>query len=172
MLKLDLARLDRESRLQIDAEIPVDDPLWEGAGLNFRGPLRVELVASSTGGGGVVVRGWVEGALDLECRRCLDPVDLPIERELMLVWTPVDELGPQEDDGETRVLDPTASELDLGAVIREELMLGTDRYQVCDPACRGLCPYCGANLNVVECDCVREERDPRWDVLRTMMSEG
>jgi uncharacterized protein len=172
MLKLDLARLERELRLQIDAEIPADDPLWEGSGLTFRGPLGVELEAVSTGDGGVVARGWVEGTLDLECRRCLDPVQLRVERELMLVWTPVDELGSQEDDGETRVLAPSASELDLGAAIREELILGTDRYQVCDPACRGLCPRCGANLNVKECDCVQEESDPRWDVLRTMMSEG
>jgi len=172
MLKLDLARLEREVRLRVDAEIPTDDPLWEDAGLPFRGPLLVELQASSTGGGGVIVRGRVAGTLDLECRRCLDPVQFPLERELMLVWTPVDELGSQEDDGETRVLSPSVAELDLGTAIREELILGTDRYQVCDSACRGLCPRCGANLNVKQCDCVQEELDPRWEVLRTMMSDG
>jgi len=172
MLKLDLARLEREKRLRVDAEIPSDDPLWEGSDLTFRGPLRVGLVAQSTVDGGVVVRGAIDGTLEFECRRCLEPVEWSVERDLTLVWTPIDELGSTEDDGDSRTLPLSASELDLGAAIREELILGTNRYRVCDPACRGLCPQCGTNLNEGACDCTKDEADPRWDVLRALKTEG
>jgi uncharacterized protein len=39
-------------------------------------------------------------------------------------------------------------------------------YQpLCDAACRGLCPVCGANRNEVDCDCAEPAGDPRWAAL-------
>ena len=163
MLKIDLARLEREGRLRVDAEIPSDDPLWEGSELSFGGPLHVVAEASVAGSGEVVVRARLEGELARECRRCLDPVKEVVDRDLTLVWAPRDELDPEADDGEIRPLELSA--------IREELILGTDRYVVCDPECRGLCPVCGTNQNVGECDCTLEEPDPRWDALRALKNE-
>lgn len=171
MLKLDLARLEREGRLRVDAEIPSDDPLWEGTELTFDGPVRVEVEASVAGSGEVVVRARLEGALARECRRCLDPVEEVVARELTLVWAPRDELDPEQDGGEVRPLDLATMEIDLGSAVREELILTTDRYVVCDPECRGLCPRCGTNLNEDECDCTMEEPDPRWDALRALKNE-
>lgn len=171
MLKVDLSRLEREGSLRVDAEIPSDDPLWEGTELTFDGPLHVDATATVAGSGEVVVRGWLTGAIARECRRCLDPVEIEIDGEVTLVWAPRDELEPEEDDGETRPLESAQREIDLGAAIREELILGTDRYVVCDPECRGLCPRCGTNLNVDECDCTLEEQDPRWDALRALKND-
>ena len=59
-----------------------------------------------------------------------------------------------------------ARELDLGEAIREELILDLDPFVLCDPECKGLCPKCGVNRNQQTCECVDEELDPRWDVLR------
>jgi uncharacterized protein len=171
MLRLDLARLERAGRLRVDAEIPADDPLWEGTELTFDGPLHVSATALLAGGGEVVVRGRLEGTLSRECRRCLAPVEVSVERDLTMVWAPVDELDVSGDDGETRVLDASATEVDLGSAIREELILGADRFTVCEPDCRGLCPRCGTNLNLEHCDCTREEPDPRWDALRALKTE-
>lgn len=171
MLKVDLARLEREGQLRVDAEIPSDDPLWEGTELTFDGPLHVEAEASVAGSGEVVVRGRVEGTLDRRCRRCLDPVEEALARDVTLVWAPRDELDPGADDGETRPLEWSTMEIDLGSALREELILTVDRYVVCDPHCRGLCPRCGTNLNVDECDCTLEEPDPRWDALRALKTE-
>lgn len=171
MLKLDLARLEREGRLRVDAEIPSDDPLWKGTELTFDGPLHVVAEASIAGGGEVVVRGRLEGTLARECRRCLDPVSEGVTRDVTLVWAPRDELDPEVDDAETRPLELSAMEIDLGSAIREEMILTTDRYVVCDPGCRGLCPRCGTNLNIDECDCTLEEPDPRWDALRALKNK-
>jgi uncharacterized protein len=171
MLKVDLARLEREGRLRVDAEIPADDPLWEGTELTFDGPLRVVAEASVAGSGEVVVRGRLEGTLARKCRRCLDLVEQSVDQDVTLVWAPRDELDPEGGDLETRPLDLSAMEVDLASALREELVLTTDRWVVCDSACLGLCPRCGANQNVEECDCTLEEPDPRWEALRALKHE-
>lgn len=169
MLRLDLARLQRGGSIRLRAEVPADDPLWEGSALAFETPLSVSLRAQETASGEIVVRGKVEGVVRAECRRCLDPVRSDVTEELTLVYTPEDLLAAEA--GDTRPIPHGTRELDLGEAVREELILAVNPFVVCDEACRGMCPGCGVNLNEQTCDCVVEETDPRWDVLRTLKSE-
>ena len=164
MLRLDLARLEREGSVQLQAEVPADDPLWEGTGLGFESPVSVSLRAQIVGSGEIVVRGRVRGVVRSECRRCLDPVRTEVKEDLTFVYTPEDTLAGDEAD--VRPIPTRARELDVGEAVREELMLNVDPFVLCDPGCKGLCPRCGANWNQQSCDCVGEELDPRWDVLR------
>jgi uncharacterized protein len=170
MLTLDLARLEREGTLPVEADVSADDPLLEGTGIRLEGPLQVRLLATGAGSGEIVVRGRLLGTLGMQCRRCLDPVRVPLNEEVTLVFAPSDELETVDDD-DVRPLPPLASTLDLSDAVREELILGTDRYVVCDPACKGLCPLCGVNRNQETCACTLEERDPRWDALRALKNE-
>lgn len=156
----------------MEAEVPADATLWEGTELAFDGPLRVSMSASVAGTGEIVVRGTVEGTLDRRCRRCLKPVEEEVDRELTLVYAPRDELSPgQQDEGATMLIDPSTTEIDLGEAIRQELILDTDRFIVCEPECQGLCPLCGIDLNEETCECTLEEPDPRWDALRELKSD-
>lgn len=170
MLRLDLARLDREGAVRVDADVPADDPMWKDTDFPFDGPVHVRLRASAAGSGEVVVRGEVEARLAQECRRCLEPVVGTLAHEVTLVFLPSDTPGITE-DGDARVFDARASELDLRGPVREEVLLGIDPYVVCDQECRGLCPQCGANLNTEECGCSWNEPDPRWDALRALKEE-
>jgi uncharacterized protein len=164
MLRLDLARLEREGSVHVRGEVPADDPLWEGTSLGFETPVSVDLRAHLAGSGEIVVRGHVQGVLRAECRRCLDPVRTEVSEDLTLVYTPEDLLAGDELD--VRPVPTRARELDLGEAIREELVLEVDPFMECSPGCKGLCPRCGVNWNQQTCDCVDEEPDPRWDVLR------
>jgi uncharacterized protein len=170
MLPLDLARLSREGSLRVQGEIPADAPLWEGTGIRLQGPLRVDLNASESGSGEVVVRGMVEGVLDQQCRRCLDPVAVPLREEVTFVFAPPDLLG-DDADGEIRVLPAQDPDVDLAEPIREEVVLVAPSYVLCEPDCRGLCPQCGTDLNEATCECAVEEPDPRWDALRALKNE-
>jgi len=170
MLLLDLARLDREGPLRVEGLIPPDDPLWEGTGVRLKGPLRVDLDAAESASGEIVVRGVVEGTLAHECRRCLDPVDVPLREDVTLVFAPPDLLGG-EDDGEIRLLPAGELELDLAVPIREELVLVAPTYTLCDPECKGLCPHCGTDLNETTCECGAVDPDPRWDTLRALKNK-
>ncbi|MFC1621165.1 DUF177 domain-containing protein [Candidatus Omnitrophota bacterium] len=43
--------------------------------------------------------------------------------------------------------------LDIDEDIRQEIMLDNPIKIVCKPDCKGLCPNCGQNFNIGECDC-------------------
>lgn len=170
MLRLDLVRLEREGSVVIRAEVPPDDPLWKDSDLAFEGPLQVAVRATRVPASGeVVVRGRVEGVLRGECRRCLEEVRADVDQQLTLVFAPEEELT--DEHGEVRAIPGNARDVDLGGAIREELILTCDLFMLCEPDCRGLCPRCGANLNVEQCGCVVGESDPRWDALRTLENE-
>jgi uncharacterized protein len=55
-------------------------------------------------------------------------------------------------------------EIDLNDIVREHVLLGLPMSPVCREDCRGLCPQCGAELNLGPCGCTAP-RDPRWNAL-------
>lgn len=170
MLTLDLARLAREGTLPVEADVPADDPRFEDVGFALGEPMRVRLRASMAGTGEVVVRGTLATTLDLQCRRCLEPVAKAWSRDVTWVFAPLDELD-DENDSEVRHLPASQSSLDLSNEVREELILETDPYVECREACEGLCPVCGINRNHETCECTLDEPDPRWDALRALKNE-
>lgn len=171
MLKLDLVRLERVGTLPVEADVPADADLFQGSELRFEDGLRVRLRAQHMDGDQVVVRGTLEGTQLEACRRCLDLVRVPVTHEVTFVFAPPDELEPDDAGGEVRELSPRESELDLSEAVREELILRTNRYVVCRPDCKGLCPSCGRDLNDESCECTLEEPDPRWDALRALKND-
>lgn len=43
--------------------------------------------------------------------------------------------------------------LDLGAAVREEMLMGYLPRTLCREDCKGICPGCGADLNTEQCEC-------------------
>lgn len=168
MLRVDLGQLQREGSVRVEARVPGEDDLWWDTGLVWIDDVEVRLTASYAGTGEVVVRGRIEGTLDQECRRCLKPVRTEFEEDVTIVFVSADDESSGE---EAYVFDPTASELDLSRAVREELVLATSPYVVCDPDCKGLCARCGKNLNEGPCGCTENEIDPRWEALRGLKNE-
>ncbi|RMH15751.1 MAG: DUF177 domain-containing protein [Gemmatimonadetes bacterium] len=169
MLTVDLARLEREGPLRLEAELPEDDPCWDGSGLRFARPVAIVLSASLAGSGEVVVRGGVRSGVAMACRRCLEEVSYDLDEQVTLVFAPADLLADEE--GDVRVLEPGARLLDVLPALREEILLAVPNYVVCDDGCRGLCGGCGANLNDETCQCVPEGPDPRWAALDALRNE-
>ena len=85
MLQVDLNRLRREGRVRIEEDIPPDSAFWAETDVRPQSPLEVRLEAQQAGPD-VVVRGRVEGTFVLECRRCLDPVQVETGEELARVY--------------------------------------------------------------------------------------
>lgn len=167
MLRVDLGRLAREGSVLVEAKVPADDGLWQDEELQWKGPVEVRLRASYAGTGEVVVRGAVRGELEHVCRRCLRPVAGSFEEDLTLVFV-TGAAGEEAAQGDALPYDPRSSALDLSGAVRGEVILAMNRYVVCDPECRGLCPRCGADLNEGPCGCAVEETDPRWEALRAL----
>lgn len=169
MLHVDLNRLRREGRARIDVDVPPDAEFWDDLDLEPRSPLEVRLEAQQAGPD-VVVRGVVRGRFAQACRRCLEPVEVEVDEELGRLYRAGDALA--EDESEDVLALPEDAELDLREPVREQVMVAVPRYVYCRAECKGLCPQCGTNLNVSECDCTTDEMDERWAPLRQLQSDG
>ena len=163
MLKLSLAAVDR-GEVALREEVPPDHPIWTDAGVELARPLEVDLAASDVGDG-VLVRGTLRGAVRLDCRRCLQPVEHEIDEHVDLFFAPPMEGEEEGDDGEVYPL-PRGPELDLTDAVREHVVLAAPEFALCREECRGLCPTCGADLNQGACDCVPEAAPSPWDALK------
>ena len=60
--------------------------------------------------------------------------------------------------------------LDLQELVNEEVSLNLPTKILCSDDCKGLCPQCGANLNVSKCDC-KKDVDPRLSALLQLLDE-
>ncbi|MBD5608126.1 MAG: DUF177 domain-containing protein [Desulfovibrio sp.] len=119
---------------------------------------------------GCLVRGELKGAVVAPCNRCAE--DAPIEIDVNFDEYEETPNSPKERSEDSHIVfERNAPMLDLDAVAWEQLMLAIPPNPLCRPDCKGLCPDCGANLNVAACGCARDEGDPRMRVFRDL-AEG
>jgi uncharacterized protein len=119
---------------------------------------------------GILVQGAMSTAVELNCTRCLKDFEKRLEIEIEEEFRPTIDINtgiPLPDDKEVDVANWITDQhiLDLSEVARQDLLLGLPAYPICSPACRGLCPTCGADRNIEPCNCPEEEIDPRWSAL-------
>jgi uncharacterized protein len=111
---------------------------------------------------GVLVQGELHVGLETECSRCLEPlnVDVPIAIEELFAYPPSE--AAEFSIGEDAILD-------LAPLLREETLIAETHGALCRPDCKGLCPTCGANLNLSQCDCADADVDPRLAKLKELL---
>lgn len=157
MLSFDLRDIEAQASL-VDGELPESDPIWEEGDARPQGPIKVSGRVSAAGAGRFYFSGHLEGTATSTCRRCLEPVNQPVQADVHLLL--VDGSADEADEADVYVIDARERELDLRPAIREEWVLAAPSYMVCSDACQGLCPSCGANRNVGACGCT-PAIDPR-----------
>ena len=119
--------------------------------------------------------GTLATTLELRCSRCLEAFPRPVDVSFDLVYLP-QEQNRGEGEIEVQADDLAAAfyrndEIDLGQLMREQFYLALPMKPLCREECRGLCPECGANLNVAACDCVHRWEDPRLAGLKTLLKD-
>jgi len=130
---------------------------------------RVRLMRTNQG---ILVQGTLTGETLVQCARCLAPVVVPLEIELEELFVPTLDIVtgksilPEEEDQALWIDEHHI--LDLGEVVRQDVLLALPLHVVCSEECRGLCPDCGANLNETTCDC-KPDIDPRWSSLADLL---
>ncbi len=118
------------------------------------------------------VRGRLKTEMEYACDRCLEPARFPIDADFDLLYRPAScspareevqiegaeaEVGFYEDGG-----------LELGDVLREQILLLLPMQRVCRGDCKGICPICGQNRNMDDCGCHEVARDDRWVDLKNL----
>jgi uncharacterized protein len=120
----------------------------------------------------VHVRGHVAAEAEIACFRCLQPVRRSLDIDFDDVFVG-EESGPTEAEIALAIEDlniaiAEGGTIDLADVAREQLLLALSDQVLCKEDCRGLCPKCGANRNLLDCKCIEKEIDPRWSALRDL----
>jgi uncharacterized protein len=118
-------------------------------------------------GGGILVSACLTATSNETCSRCLEPVRSVCQIEFQEEFAPtvdVDSGARLEVTDEAFTIDERQV-LDLNEAIRQYRLADRSIQTLCRPDCRGLCPDCGANLNLAPCSCPTKSADPRWQAL-------
>ena len=163
-MKLDLKPLAQQPGevLPFALQVDLSDVEWYGT-RPFVQPVHVEGQVRNRAEA-LELKARLDTVLSLTCDRCAKPFqrEKTVEYETLLAF----ELA-NEDTGDIVVLNADG-ELELDELMREVFLLEMDTKNLCSEDCKGLCPGCGADLNVEACRC-RKEIDPRWAKLSQLL---
>jgi len=123
-------------------------------------------------GNEVFVNGHIDTRAQVECDRCLLPVEFPVSTDFQLEYVSGSdyessqaaelteaELSVSVFDGET---------IDVDEIVKEQILLTVPTRLLCREDCKGICPECGTDRNTGECNCVTKDIDPRWAALKNL----
>jgi len=166
-MKIVIADIPDEG-IHIDIEEKVDLE-----GISLMSPVTADLELNKTGEE-LIVSGEVTTEVELQCGRCLKIFKRELALPVEVVYHPLEEIGVERHELRDDELDMgfyKGEELDLQELVKEQLLLNIQMKPLCNEECKGLCPRCGTDLNMGQCDCEEKEVDPRLEVLRNFLKK-
>ena len=170
----------KNKTVELSDEEPVEGyptllALQEAGECHFLAPLWIHLTVAREFDH-IRVNGRVETSLRLDCARCLAEFRVNINSPFTIFYMRAAGL-PQDEDVELAENDLISStyegdEIDFASEIAEQVMLEIPFKPLCREDCRGLCPNCGAELNVAECSCGRNDASFRFSALKDLKING
>ena len=155
------------------AEFPELTALEQRGDVVFAAPIATQLRAFRVDDM-VEVEGTVTTLVRFDCSRCLKDFAQPLAIDFALTY--VRELPAVSDEESGEDLELAAEdlglellpgdEIDLHGVIQEQVLLALPLQPLCTDTCRGLCPHCGADLNVETCSCAGDGFGGKFAALK------
>jgi uncharacterized protein len=119
---------------------------------------------------GILVKGELNTSVALTCSRCLGTFECPLRLKIEEEYFPTVDVvsgAPLALPDEPGLFSIDKNhEIDLTEAVQQYALLAMPMKPLCRQECAGLCPVCGQNLNLGECNCPPPEADPRWAKLR------
>jgi uncharacterized protein len=112
---------------------------------------------------GLPVQVKMRAELKSECVRCLTTLQVPLEIDFTELYA----FTPRSVTDSNLIL-PEDGHIDLEPLVREYMLLEIPISPLCSSDCKGLCPVCGENLNLIVCNHGESEGDPRLAVLKSL----
>jgi len=163
---IDIDRLPQEGlHLSRDFEFLSLDLVEENA--VFLEPAHAEVTIRLLGEE-ILVRGEITARLSFVCARCLIPFEFPVASKFDLVYLPeeLDALSEELSEEKIDQMYYSGRQLDLRAVVLEQLNLTFPAKPLCAPGCEGICAVCGEIIREAKCSCLVKESDPHWNKLK------
>lgn len=169
---IDLAESEGSSR-PIDFSIAADELPLEDVNLRLTGDVRVT-ASIRKGAAQIDVTGIISARAEIDCTRCLEPISQDLTIDFAVGFVTAENFAADKErevspeDLDIDVLD--SDQIDLKELVREQILLNLPEQVFCTPDCKGLCPKCGGNRNLIDCKCDLDETDPRWAALKDFRS--
>lgn len=168
-LRIRIADLMKEVGSSKDVEVAFDKPEISVGELLFRLPEALVAELSITNAEeSFLVRGSLKGIAEISCSRCLSPAKIKIEIKIEEEVLSIDEIESDDADGLPDSYSHDYDSIDLSPMIEQTLIIDLPAVPLCKNDCAGLCPVCGLDRNLDQCDCELERTDPRWDALNSL----
>ncbi len=125
---------------------------------------------------GIYVTGDLDVELGLRCHRCLEEYHSHVNVQfsyILLTWSACEikeQIELKSEDMETTFFDGV--EVPVSEFFREQILLQLPMKQLCSEQCKGLCPGCGANLNIEQCRCDKKQDDSPFALLKRFKVAG
>lgn len=159
--------------LELDYQEPPDSFYYlkeeeKGAGAKIVGPVQVNISAGKTPGG-IAIKGSLQGSAVMNCSRCIEELTKDISHDFFYNCLPeeaMEEEGEELSRESTDVCFYSGGEIDITALVQEQIAIALPMRPLCKEDCKGLCPKCGANLNRGDCGCQKGSVDLRFTALK------
>ncbi len=142
---------------------------FHGAEFRQTAPLQLNATAELLGEE-IRIRGHLATSLEASCDRCLGTVGIPVSSDFDLFYRPIQSIAKDEE------IEISADEMEIGFysgdgieladVATEQVILSVPMKVICGPECRGLCPVCRVNRNLMRCDCAPPQQDSPFASLK------
>ena len=106
---------------------------------------------------------YAQSELDAMCDRCGKEFDQ--EKKIAYECVLSDEI---QDESNVDIIPLEHDTVDVDELARTAFILEMDTKTLCSEDCKGLCPRCGADLNLGPCSC-KKEVDPRLAALAKLL---
>ena len=115
-------------------------------------------------------QGSINTTVRCQCSRCLKEFSRAVDSSFNLLYLPHPVTTDAEEEIELKYEDLNIGfydgvRFDVDVMIAEQIDLTMPMKLVCAETCSGLCPVCGADLNIESCLCKDAGADPRLAVL-------
>lgn len=118
------------------------------------------------------IEGEIKADVETECTRCLQSAEANLQIPFSVSYiapenyTQAKESELNTDDLQIAVFE--GDKIDISELVREQILLNLFEQIFCREDCQGLCSKCGANRNLIDCNCEEKEIDPRWAALKNL----
>jgi uncharacterized protein len=121
----------------------------------------------------VWIQGRIATRLSFICGRCLTPYEIPIDSRFDLVFLPEELVTVKDElaDDDMDRMHYCDREIDLRAVILEQLNLTFPLKPLCSEACEGICAVCGELIRDGKCSCQVKDAGPRFQNLKFLVKD-
>lgn len=161
-MKVDISNITKVNGASLELkfeEIPENDELLaEGCKINKP----ICFTGSLTNMNGILeLDGRLKTGYKVNCYRCLKEIERPLE---IVIFESIANDKSRTDDPDAYIY--TGNFLELDKILVDNMILNLPMKHLCTQGCKGLCKYCGADLNSEICNCKEDNINPQMESLK------